>query len=147
MSNQPDEFYVTPTIARHYNALVEIEWTFSSTLNRWTGCDVTWTHCASDDSDTYRWKPRHSEHARFLHQAAVEASGGGAQLENISLGRLNDESLWWPCKVDTEGVPVGRSGYSSGDCIVLSMSSGSGEEFWMEGVVVKVSTQKNLFLS
>ena len=58
------------------------------------------------------------------------------------LGRLNDESLWWPCELDSKGVPVGRSGYSSGDCIVVPMSSGSGEEFWMEGVVVKVSTPK-----
>ena len=83
MSNQPDGVYVAATVARHYNSLVEIEWTFPSTLNRYPGCDCSWTHCASDDSNTYGWKPRQSGHPRFLHQAAVEASGGRAQLKCI----------------------------------------------------------------
>ena len=63
-SKQPNGVYATATVARHYDALVEIEWTFSSTLNRNAGCDCSWTHCASDDSDTYNWKPRKRRHAR-----------------------------------------------------------------------------------
>ena len=108
MSKQPNGVYVTATVARNYGELVEVDWTFPSTLNRYAGCNCAWTHCAADVSDTYNWKPRRRGHARFLHQAAVEASGGGAQTENSSLGPLNDEALWWPCESDAEGVPVGR---------------------------------------
>ena len=89
MSKQPDGVYVTATVARHYGVLVEVEWSFSSTINRSAGCDCSWTHCASDDSDTYNWKPRKSGHARFLHQAAVEASGGGIICGCLRAGASN----------------------------------------------------------
>ena len=144
-SKQPDGVYATATIARHFGALVEIDWTFSSTLNHYNGFNCAWTHCASDVSDTYDWKPRKRGHARDLHQAAVVAPGGGAQTGNTSLGPLDGDALWQPCRFDDEGVPAGRPGYSTGDVVVFSMTGFNEEKFWLEGVVVAVSTRKKKY--
>ena len=111
MSEQPNGVFVTATVARNYGELVEVDWTFPSTLNRYAGCNCAWTHCAADISDTFDWKPHRKVHASFLHRAAVEAPDGEAQEENSSLGPLNDEASWLPCKTDAEGLPVGRGGF------------------------------------
>ena len=104
MSKQPNGVYVTATVARNYGELYEVDWTIPSTLNRYAGCNCAWTHCAADVSDTYNWKPRKNGHAKSFHQAAVVAPGGGAQTGNTSLGPLNDDTWWHPCKFDAEGV-------------------------------------------
>ena len=77
-NKQPDGVYATATTARHLGTLIEVDWTFSSTLNHYNGFNCAWTHCASDVSDTYDWTPQQRGHARDLHQAAVVAPGDGS---------------------------------------------------------------------
>ena len=57
MSEQTEGVFATATVARHYGELVEVDWTFPSTMNRYAGCHCAWTRCAADISDTYDWKP------------------------------------------------------------------------------------------
>ena len=55
---------------------------------------------------------------------------------------MNDEASWLPCKTDAEGLPVGREGFSTGDVIVLPMSSATGVRFGLEGIVAAVTPIK-----
>ena len=80
-SKQPDDVYATATTARHLGTLIEVDWTFSSTLNHYNGFNCAWNHCAANVSDTYDWRPHKRGHARDLHQAAVVAPGDGAERE------------------------------------------------------------------
>ena len=131
--------FATATVARHYGELSEVDWTFPWTKNRYTGCHCAWTRSAADISDTYDWKPQRSWPASFLDRAAVEAPDGEMQEENSSLGPLHDEASWQPCKTSSEGLPVGREGFSTGDIIVISMSSANDVRFGFEGVVAAVT--------
>ena len=92
MSEQTKGVFATATVARNYGELVEVDWTFPTTLNRYAGCNCAWTRCAADISDTFDWKPHRKGHASFLHRAAVEVPDGRVQEENSSLGPLNDEA-------------------------------------------------------
>ena len=144
-SKQPDDVYATATTARHLGTLIEVDWTFSSTLNHYNGFNCAWTHCAADVSDTYDWTPHQRGHARDLQQAAAVAPGDGAETGDTTPCPLDGDALWQPCGVDEQGVPAGRAGYATGDVIVFSMCGFNDEKFWLEGVVVAVSTRKKQY--
>ena len=40
---------------------------------------------------------------------------------------------------------MGRAGYATGDVIIFSRSGFNGEKFWLEGVVVGVTTRKKQY--
>ena len=109
-SKQPDDVYATGTTARHLGILSEVNWTFSSTLNHYNAFNCAWTHCAADVSDTYDWTPHQRGHARDLHQAAVVAPGDGSETRDTTPCPLDGDALWQPCRVDVQGVPLGRAG-------------------------------------
>ena len=80
-----------------------------------------------------------------FHQAAVVARGDGVETGDTTLCPLDSDALWQPCRFDDEGVPAGRAGYATGDFIVFSMTGFNEEKFWLEGVVVAVSTRKKKY--
>ena len=71
--------------------------------------------------------------------------GDGSETGDTTPCPLDGDALWQPCRVDEQGVPAGRAGYATGDVIIFSMSGFNGEKFWLEGVVVDVTTRKKQY--
>ena len=144
-SKHPKGVYATGTTARHLGILSEVNWSFSSPLNEDNVFECAWTHCAAEVSDTFDWKPHRRGHGRDLDQAAVVAPGDGPEAEDATPCPLDVDAAWQSCSVDDEGLPRGRAGYGTGDVIIISMSGYNGEKFWLEGVVVAVTTRKKQY--